>query len=76
MNDDVHADTKTSEQSARSQMPSPLPKPTFPAASPRSSVDTSNLTPGAAARYEKLMRSIDNFTTAVQNKTITLPKRK
>jgi len=80
---------KTSQNSARSYAPSRLPGPSSPAASPSSSpaaspssgpaasgVDTSNLSPGAAARFEKLMRSIDDFTVAVGNKAITLPERK
>jgi len=72
---------KTSQNSARHHAPSRLPAPSSPAASPASGpaasgVDTSNLSPGAAARFEKLMRSIDDFTVAVGNKAITLPERK
>lgn len=69
--------TKTSQISIR---PSALDRrpseSTRTAASPNSRVDTSNLTPGAAARYEKLMRSIDDFTDAVRSKAITIPERK
>jgi hypothetical protein len=56
---------------AGSLRPSETPHPL-----PASHVDTSNLSPGAAARYEKLMRSIDAFTAAVRSKAITLPERK
>ncbi len=72
---------KTSQNSARHSAPSHLPGPSSPAASPSSrsagsGVDTSNLSPGAAARFEKLMRSIDDFTVAVGSKAITPPERR
>lgn len=66
--------TKTISQAAHT--PSRLPVPASPASSLRSGVDTSNLSPGAAARYEKLMRSLDAFTDAVYSKALTLPERK
>jgi len=68
--------TKTTQHTTPPCAPSRLPEPSSPAASPHSSVDTSNLSPGAAARYEKLINSIDDFTAAVHNKAITLPERK
>ena len=68
--------TQTSQSQARTRPPSRPPDRSQPAASPSPSVDTSNLSPGAAARFEKLMRSIDDFTEAVQSKAITLPTRK
>ena len=37
-----------------------------------SRVDTSNLSPGAAQRFEKLMTSIDKFTSAVQDQSLSL----
>jgi len=49
-------------------------RPAAPAPAPR--VDTSNLSPGAAARFEKLIRSIDSFTDAVQRRALTPPARK
>ncbi len=60
---------------AHTAAPSRLSERSSSAASPDLSVDTSNLSPGAAARFEKLMRSIDDFAAAVQNKAITLPDR-
>lgn len=47
-----------------------------PANQSSSGLDTSNLSPGAAARFEKLIHSIDSFTEAVHNKSIALPERK
>ncbi len=68
--------TKTSQAHARAYAPSrPVERPR-PAVSPSPSADTSNLSPGAAARFDKLMRSIDDFTEAVQSKSLTLPDRK
>lgn len=66
--------TKTSQTSAPA--PSRLPQRSPTADPATSGVDTSNLSPGAAARFEKLIRSIDSFTDAVHNKSITLPERK
>lgn len=65
--------TKTSHpvQTAPSRLPEPHSAPP-----PGPRVDTSNLTPGAAARFEKLMRSIDDFAAAVGTKAITPPVRK
>jgi hypothetical protein len=68
--------TKTCQTHARAYVPSRPSEHPQPAASPSLSVDTSNLSPGAAARFEKLMRSIDDFTEAVQSRSITLPDRK
>lgn len=68
--------TKTSQPSARSTALSRLPGRSYPPVSPNTGVDTSNLSPGAAARYEKWMRSIDDFTAAVRNKAITPPERR
>ena len=56
--------------------PSRLPNRKAPAEASASGVDTSNLSPGAAARFEKLMRSLDSFTAGVYSKAITLPERK
>lgn len=67
---------KTSQLSVQTSVPSRLPDRSRSVVSPSSGMDTSNLSPGAAARFEKLIRSIDNFTAAVQSKAITLPERK
>ena len=67
---------KTAQTSAPDAAAGRLPERLSPAASPGSGMDTSNLSPGAAARFERLMRSINDFTAAVQSKAITLPERK
>ncbi len=66
--------SKTSQASVPTSAP-PRP-PERSQSAPEPHVDTSNLSPGAAKRFETLLRSIDDFTDAVHSKTITLPERK
>jgi hypothetical protein len=68
--------TKTSQPSTPASGPGRPPERSHPSPTPRPRVDTSNLSPGAAARFEKLLNSIDDFTDAVRNKAITPPERK
>ena len=65
---------KTSQASAPASGRVRPPERSQPVSKP--CVDTSNLSPGAAKRFETLLRSIDDFTEAVHNKSITLPERK
>ena len=62
--------SKTSQTRA-TRRPTQAAKP-----APVSRVDTSNLSPGAAARYHTLIRSIAAFTEAVHNKSLTLRQGK
>lgn len=66
--------SKTSQASVPTSAPACPPERSHSAPEPR--VDTSNLSPGAAKRFETLLRSIDDFTDAVHSKTITPPARK
>ena len=66
--------SKTSQTPASTSASARPPERSQPTPEPR--VDTSNLSPGAAKRFETLLRSIDDFTEAVHSKAIILPDRK